>query len=305
MSDDARVSRIGPRQIEKLSILGFRWVVIVLCLYWLAIFSGTHLPRPPRALPRIDDKLVHFLAYFGLAAALAFCIWALIWLAGKLRNFVSVFLNDEDIRHQAGLETPVADGDRLAIVPAIAGGAPAPLPPQQGLSNEEIHRYSRHLIMPEVTLEGQKRLKNGSVLLIGAGGLGSPASLYLAAAGVGRLGIVDNDVVDVSNLQRQVMHGEDRVGAAVMDVTDDASVEQTAKAVAGRTAAIDDLDRRAQPDERRGVRHRADHGDTGPGSLVECCLCPRQSHKKCGAFDRGFQEQQVAADLAAQLFGAS
>src|SRR5262249_17316895 len=75
------------------------------------------------------------------------------------------------------------------------------------LSRNEVARYSRHLIMPEVGLEGQKRLKAGSILLVGAGGLGSPLALYLAAAGVGRLGLVDFDVVDFSNLQRQVLHG--------------------------------------------------------------------------------------------------
>src|SRR6516165_9619826 len=80
------------------------------------------------------------------------------------------------------------------------------------LSPQEAARYSRHLIMPEVGMEGQKRLKAGSVLLIGAGGLGSPLGLYLAAAGVGRLGLVDFDVVDFSNLQRQVLHGTPDVG---------------------------------------------------------------------------------------------
>jgi molybdopterin/thiamine biosynthesis adenylyltransferase/rhodanese-related sulfurtransferase len=79
-------------------------------------------------------------------------------------------------------------------------------------SNDEIARYSRHLIMPEVTLEGQKRIKAASILCIGTGGLGSPITLYLAAAGVGRLGLVDFDVVDFSNLQRQILHGTDDVG---------------------------------------------------------------------------------------------
>lgn len=79
-------------------------------------------------------------------------------------------------------------------------------------SNDEIARYSRHLIMPEVTLEGQKRLKSASILCIGAGGLGSPIALYLAAAGVGRLGLVDADTVDFSNLQRQILHGTRDVG---------------------------------------------------------------------------------------------
>jgi adenylyltransferase/sulfurtransferase len=80
------------------------------------------------------------------------------------------------------------------------------------LTQQEVARYSRHLIMPEVGMDGQKRLKAASVLLIGAGGLGSPLALYLAAAGVGRIGLVDFDVVDFSNLQRQVLHGTPDVG---------------------------------------------------------------------------------------------
>lgn len=83
---------------------------------------------------------------------------------------------------------------------------------RSSLSQQEVARYSRHLIMPEVGVDGQKRLKAASVLLVGAGGLGSPLALYLAAAGVGRLGLVDFDVVDFSNLQRQVLHGTSDVG---------------------------------------------------------------------------------------------
>jgi len=79
-------------------------------------------------------------------------------------------------------------------------------------SNDEIARYSRHLIMPEVTLEGQRRLKAAAVLCIGTGGLGSPIALYLAAAGVGRMGLVDADIVDFSNLQRQILHGTKDIG---------------------------------------------------------------------------------------------
>ena len=81
-----------------------------------------------------------------------------------------------------------------------------------GLTTEELQRYSRHLIMPEVTADGQKRLKAAGVLCIGAGGLGSPAALYLAAAGVGTLGLVDFDRVDLTNLQRQVLHGTKDIG---------------------------------------------------------------------------------------------
>jgi adenylyltransferase/sulfurtransferase len=84
--------------------------------------------------------------------------------------------------------------------------------PTEELSNYEISRYSRHLLIPDVGLEGQKRLKNSKVLVIGAGGLGSPVLLYLAAAGVGTLGIIDFDVVDESNLQRQIIHGQSDVG---------------------------------------------------------------------------------------------
>src|SRR5213080_1598249 len=80
------------------------------------------------------------------------------------------------------------------------------------LSPQEVARYSRHLIMPEVATDGQKRLKAASILLIGAGGLGSPLGLYLAAAGIGRIGLVDFDLVDFSNLQRQVLHFTTDVG---------------------------------------------------------------------------------------------
>lgn len=85
------------------------------------------------------------------------------------------------------------------------------------LSAAELQRYSRHLIMPEVTAEGQKRLKAARVLCIGAGGLGSPAALYLAAAGVGRLGIVDFDKVDLTNLQRQILHGTEDIGRSKLE----------------------------------------------------------------------------------------
>ena len=132
-----------------------------------------------------------------------------------LRNFVNVYLNDEDIRHASGPATPVKDGDTIMIVPSIAGGAVIESEVGQALpelSNEEILRYSRHLIMPEVGMQGQRRLKAASVLMIGTGGLGAPVGMYLAAAGVGRIGIVDFDVVEESNLQRQIIHGTKDLG---------------------------------------------------------------------------------------------
>src|ERR1043166_1417196 len=132
-----------------------------------------------------------------------------------LRNFVNVYLNDEDIRHASGPDTPVKDGDTIMIVPSIAGGAVIETEVGQTLpelSNEEILRYSRHLIMPEVGMQGQRKLKAASVLMIGTGGLGAPLGMYLAAAGVGRIGIVDFDVVEESNLQRQIIHGTKDLG---------------------------------------------------------------------------------------------
>src|SRR5207248_5247633 len=85
------------------------------------------------------------------------------------------------------------------------------------LSKEEIARYSRHLIMPEVTVDGQRRLKAARILCIGAGGLGSPAALYLAAAGVGTIGIIDFDAVDPSSPQRQILHGTKDIGRSKLE----------------------------------------------------------------------------------------
>ncbi|MDQ1538576.1 MAG: sulfur-carrier protein adenylyltransferase/sulfurtransferase, partial [Actinomycetota bacterium] len=84
--------------------------------------------------------------------------------------------------------------------------------PSPPLSAPEIERYARHVLLPDVGMQGQRRLKNARVLVVGAGGLGSPALMYLAAAGVGTIGVVDDDVVETSNLQRQVVHGVGDVG---------------------------------------------------------------------------------------------
>ena len=137
---------------------------------------------------------------------------------GKLRSFVNVYLNDEDIRYLGKDATPAKDGDTISLVPSIAGGSSVAAPPEEvTLSNEEILRYSRHLIIPEVGIEGQKKLKAAKVLLVGAGGLGAPLGLYLAAAGVGRIGLVDFDTVDFTNLQRQVIHSTKDVGRNKID----------------------------------------------------------------------------------------
>ncbi len=140
-----------------------------------------------------------------------------------LKPFVNLYVGDTDVRALRGMQTPVGTMTELSIVPGIAGGVDAPainpaalISPERAnetpLTNDEILRYSRHLILPEVTLEGQKKLRAAKILLIGSGGLGSPLALYLAAAGVGTIGLVDFDVVDYTNLQRQILHGTDDVG---------------------------------------------------------------------------------------------
>ena len=137
---------------------------------------------------------------------------------GRVRSFVNVYVNDEDIRFRQRSDTALAEGDTVSLIPSVAGGSGAPaavaLP---DLSHEEVHRYSRHLLLPEVGLDGQRRLKAARILLVGTGGLGSPAALYLAAAGVGTIGLVDFDRVDVTNLQRQILYGTPDVGRLKLD----------------------------------------------------------------------------------------
>ena len=137
---------------------------------------------------------------------------------GKLRSFVNVYLGDEDVRYLDGSATQVPDGATISIVPSVAGGVDVGIAPSRltKLSNDEIRRYSRHLILPEIGMDGQRKLKAAKVLLVGMGGLGAPTAMYLAAAGVGTLGIVDFDVVDESNLQRQIIHGMSTLGKPKM-----------------------------------------------------------------------------------------
>src|ERR1700761_5032011 len=152
---------------------------------------------------------------------------------GQIRSYVNIFIGNDDIRDLQAEKTPVKEDTIVSIVPAIAGGAPdnsnpssnnsTPGGPSNGASpsggpkaplftKEELARYNRHIIIPGFGMEAQQKLKAAKVLVIGSGGLGSPVLLYLAAAGVGTLGIVDFDVVDDSNLQRQVLFGVDEIG---------------------------------------------------------------------------------------------
>jgi len=141
---------------------------------------------------------------------------------GELRSYVNIYVNDEDIRYIGNTDTQLKENDVLSIVPSIAGGNyTADVLEDIKLSNEEILRYSRHLLMPEVGMEGQKKLKAARVLMIGAGGLGSPLGMYLGAAGVGTLGIVDFDVVDETNLHRQLLHSTNDIGRSKLESAKD------------------------------------------------------------------------------------
>jgi molybdopterin/thiamine biosynthesis adenylyltransferase/molybdopterin converting factor small subunit len=135
---------------------------------------------------------------------------ALVDEGGEFHRFVNVYVNQQEVGDDAGGDTPVAHDDEVAFVPAIAGGA---VP----FTEVQVQRYSRHLILPEIGGRGQRKLLNAKVLCIGAGGLGSPAALYLAAAGVGTLGLVDFDTVDLTNLHRQILHGHKDIGRHKLD----------------------------------------------------------------------------------------
>ena len=135
---------------------------------------------------------------------------------------INIYVNNREISSLQGIRTPLNDGDELAVIPAIAGGSEGGTVNESGngaqssgprvLTPEQVTRYSRHMIMPQVGPAGQRKLMNAKVLIVGAGGLGSPNAVYLALAGVGTLGIVDFDIVDLSNLQRQILHQTDDVG---------------------------------------------------------------------------------------------
>jgi len=126
---------------------------------------------------------------------------------GAVHRFVNVYVNEREIEDLQGLQTRIAEEDEVAVIPAMAGGALG-----RAFSLEQAQRYARHIILPEIGPIGQRKLLSAKVVLIGAGGLGSPAALYLAAAGVGTLGIVDFDNVDITNLHRQILHGHSQIG---------------------------------------------------------------------------------------------
>lgn len=126
---------------------------------------------------------------------------------GELRRFVNIFVNGRDIRNLDGVNTELDDGDDVQMIPAVAGGME-----EFGFSDEQVKRYSRQIVLPEVGGKKQRKIRDSSALIVGAGALGSPSSMYLAAAGIGKLGIIDDDKVDLSNLQRQILHSTNDIG---------------------------------------------------------------------------------------------
>jgi adenylyltransferase/sulfurtransferase len=125
---------------------------------------------------------------------------------GERAPHINIYVNQVEIENLQGESTTLKDGDEVAVIPALAGGAPTVLTP------EMVDRYSRHLIMPQVGSAGQRKIMESKVLVIGAGALGSPIAIYLTLAGVGTVGLVDFDVVDRSNLQRQILHSTPDIG---------------------------------------------------------------------------------------------
>ena len=129
---------------------------------------------------------------------------------GSPRSLINIYVNGKNAAFSDGIDTPLDEGDEIYILPAVAGGS--------DLSEKELDRFSRQVMLEQIGYDGQLKLKNSTVCVVGVGGLGNPITTRLAAMGVGKLRIVDRDVIELSNLHRQTMFDEDDVGQVKVEV---------------------------------------------------------------------------------------
>src|SRR5437764_3402030 len=199
-----RINEVDPREVHDIVTNGYKAVVVDVREQHEydegALRGGVHVPRghlKPRIENAVRDKDSRVILYCQSGNRSAFAADTLVRELGY-----------SNVESMVGGITLWKDRGFEVEQPEV-------------LTPEQRERYSRHTLIPEIGVEGQLKLLNAKVLLVGAGGLGSPAALYLAAAGVGTLAIVDNDVVDLSNLQRQVIHSTERVGVPKVDSAED------------------------------------------------------------------------------------
>ena len=131
---------------------------------------------------------------------------------GTPRSLINIYINGKNAKFSSGLDTTLSDGDEVSILPAVAGGSSGTGGEVSDLSEKELDRYSRQIMLEEIGYQGQLKLKQASVCVVGVGGLGNPIVTRLAAMGVGKIRIVDRDVIELSNLHRQTMFNEDDIG---------------------------------------------------------------------------------------------
>ena len=131
---------------------------------------------------------------------------------GTPRSLINIYINGKNAKFSSGIDTSLSDGDEINILPAVAGGSNGTGEEVSDLSEKELDRYSRQIMLEEIGYQGQLKLKQAKVCVVGVGGLGNPITIRLAAMGVGKIRIVDRDVIELSNLHRQTMFNEDDVG---------------------------------------------------------------------------------------------
>ena len=137
---------------------------------------------------------------------------------GTPRSLINIYINGKNAKFSSGLDTTLSDGDEVSILPAVAGGSSGTGGEVSDLSEKELDRYSRQIMLEEIGYQGQLKLKQASVCVVGVGGLGNPIVTRLAAMGVGKIRIVDRDVIELSNLHRQTMFNEDDIGQVKVEI---------------------------------------------------------------------------------------